>query len=561
MPTTGWFFWVFTASIYKIFTLGAAYNKDLWILFVKIMPAVFGALISVSMYFFGKETYNEKAGVVMAFFAALVPSFVYRTMSGFFEEDSLGFLWLVIGFVFLAKALKEPELTKQKIIYAVAAGLFFSVMALTWEMFLLIPMVLGGFLLFTLIIMWFRKVEKQAVVSFLALFFLMFIIFGTVATINDGGTWAWRSYDYVRSYLPISQENVDRLGSKGEGILAQTVGEENTGKQFFGIKYNALIIFPLLAFFLIPYRLLKNKRDWLSLIILFWAGITFFMAWNKLKFTYTLGLPIAACGGIVFLEAFNLLRRRGPNMLESKLFALSLAFMLLIGVGAGTFFVTQKVPSIEEFDGWKEALYWMEANTPKDAKFFNWWDEGHWITFIGERGVIEDNRNLDLNADIDFGKFALAETEEEAYALVQKYGSTHLILDEETITKQHSLSAYAYNTTNFADPRLNRHYAVMFNCSNETNQLTGAKTYTCGSNIFDEQTMDAIPSVWTSTPSQVEAGRMPLFVYKKENKSKLYILNAAANKTVVAKLLFNDPSITHFEEAYANSGVRIYKIE
>jgi hypothetical protein len=91
--------------------------------------------------------------------------------------------------------------------------------------------------------------------------------------------------------------------------------------------------------------------------------------------------------------------------------------------------------------------------------------------------------------------------------------------------------------------------------------LTGAKTYTCGSNIFDEQTMDAIPSVWTSTPSQVEAGRMPLFVYKKENKSKLYILNAAANKTVVAKLLFNDPSITHFEEAYANSGVRIYKIE
>ena len=48
----------------------------------------------------------------MGFFAAIVPSFVYRTMAGFFEEDALGFLWLVLGLIFFVRSLKQNELNK-----------------------------------------------------------------------------------------------------------------------------------------------------------------------------------------------------------------------------------------------------------------------------------------------------------------------------------------------------------------------------------------------------------------------------------------------------------------
>src|SRR3989344_2145070 len=89
--SSSWFFWYFSAAIYKIFTLGAPYNKDLWILFVKILPAFYGTLISVAMYFLGKEAYSKRAGIVMGVFSAIVPAFVYRTMAGFLEDDSLGF--------------------------------------------------------------------------------------------------------------------------------------------------------------------------------------------------------------------------------------------------------------------------------------------------------------------------------------------------------------------------------------------------------------------------------------------------------------------------------------
>ena len=50
IPPIGAFFWYFSAAIYKIFTLGAPYDKGLWIEFVKILPALYGALTSVAMY-------------------------------------------------------------------------------------------------------------------------------------------------------------------------------------------------------------------------------------------------------------------------------------------------------------------------------------------------------------------------------------------------------------------------------------------------------------------------------------------------------------------------------
>ncbi len=97
-------FWYISAAIYKLFTFNAPYDFELWVLFVKILPALYGALISVGMFFLGKELFKgpheNEAGLFAGLFAAIVPAFVYRTMGGFFEDDSLGFIWMVIGLVF-----------------------------------------------------------------------------------------------------------------------------------------------------------------------------------------------------------------------------------------------------------------------------------------------------------------------------------------------------------------------------------------------------------------------------------------------------------------------------
>ncbi|MFH1644067.1 MAG: STT3 domain-containing protein, partial [bacterium] len=456
-------FWFLSTAIYSIFTLGLfGYDKNLWIAFVKFLPAFYGALISVAMYFLFKEIYNRKAGYVASFIAAVTPAFVYRTMAGQFEDDALGFLWMVIGFYFFVKAVKEMNFNRESIKNAILAGLFFGVMAWTWEMFMLIPLILVFYVITTCVLMWFNKIETKKIMYLIKIFAIVFILFGVIATAKDDGQWVYKDINYIVKYIPINKENVNRFtgeeNSERKGIFGVTVGEENTGIQYFGTKYNALIIFPILALLIVLYNFfifpiinyvfnLKEKKEWgnpeyFTFIVFYWVAITLFMAWSKLKFTYVFGLGVAVGAGLVGYYIFEFMKSR--TGFEKKVVGLFLGFMLLVGIASGTFFMTQNAPNIEYTYGWKPALNWLKENTPEDAKMFNWWDEGHWITFIGERAVIEDNRNSDLNADIDAAKFILSTDQETAYALVEKYNSDYLIFGSDLLEKQNSMVIYAY---------------------------------------------------------------------------------------------------------------------
>ena len=563
-------FWMVTAAIYKVFTFGAAYDKEVWIIFVKLLPAIFGGLIAVALYFMMKEMYGRKAGYVAAFFAALVPSFVYRTMSGFFEEDAIGFLWMILGFYFFVKAIKQPALSRESIKNIIISSIFFGIFAWTWEMFLMVPMIIIAYFIFTMIIMWISGAETKQLKSFAALVILSFVIFGGIATVKDNGLWVERMGTYVAQYLPVTEENIERAQSKGPGILAQTVGEENLGVTFWGVKYNALVFFAYLAIILIFYKMFrtmvkKENKDWVSLILLFWVIIAMYMAWSKLKFTYVFGLPIAASAGFVFSEVLNFVKERTD--LEKKTIMIAMAFMLLVGVGAGTWFVTEKYPNIEMNNGWKPAMKWMNENTPEDAIFFNWWDEGHWITFVAERIVIEDNRNLSWEADQDTARFILSEDENTAHSLTQIYNADYVILSEDMLSKLHSFGIYAYKTLDFSDPRIIKYLIPQgkppqqIPCSRSVDSLNGAVRYQCGNQGWSEQEMNSIPAQWQSSTNILIQERYPFFLYRSEDNTRIYLLNSAENGTTLARLWFSDPGITLFDEVYSHpGGVKIFKV-
>ncbi|HLC45319.1 MAG TPA: STT3 domain-containing protein, partial [archaeon] len=71
--------------------------------------------------------------------AAVVPAFVYRTMGGWFEDHSLGFLWMVVGFAFLARAMKSEKVSSSVLFNSLAAVSFFVLMFYTWAAYILIP--------------------------------------------------------------------------------------------------------------------------------------------------------------------------------------------------------------------------------------------------------------------------------------------------------------------------------------------------------------------------------------------------------------------------------------
>lgn len=608
-------FWYISAAFYKIFTLNGAYDFETWILFVKILPALYGAFIVAAMFYLGKELFkgpHEKAaGLLAALFAAIIPAFVYRTMGGFFEDDSLGFIWMVVGFVFLVRALREPAWKKQNIIHAVLAGASFMLMVFTWPAFnMLVPILLGvGVLQFLL---WVREKEYTHASAFGKLWLVSFVMLGVAATIHTGTFWLsqfggilgslflrnsdavqWEGVIVFISALLLAGFALLQFAKRGKipdkwvngafaivvlGVIlapfivnifdislslsgggGQSIGEESEGRTYFGNKYSFLIIFLFVGLPAIGYLLWKRPRHFEVLVLpLVWAVVAFFMAWGKLKFTYYLGLPLALMSGVVCVLALKWMTSHSVR--TKKITALMIGFVVIGGIAAGTFFVTQNVPNIESSWGWKTALFWADDNLPTSTKFLNWWDEGHWISFLSQRGVLIDNRNADPKAASDVGLFIVSENESVAIDIAQKYGSTHVILGDDLLSKLVNMGFYAYNTGNTSDPRLQGVFGAMIGCSLQTAPVTREQTYACGSNSISVQEYEAFPTTWQSAPNNTQNGQ-PFHLYRDEEKTRLFAFTPRANGMTLVRLWMSDPSITGFTEIYRNTGgVRIYEV-
>ena len=71
--------------------------------------AFWGALTIVPTYFLGKETFGRRAGLAAAFFLAIMPSHVQRSVLSDADHDSFILFFIVLTFYFLLKAVKTQE--------------------------------------------------------------------------------------------------------------------------------------------------------------------------------------------------------------------------------------------------------------------------------------------------------------------------------------------------------------------------------------------------------------------------------------------------------------------
>jgi len=91
--------------------------------FVIIFPAIMAVLTCIAIYFFGKDIGGKATGLFAAFFLAINASYIGRTSLGFFDDETIGILGiLLVGFFFL-RSLDSERPLKQSFFYAIAAGL------------------------------------------------------------------------------------------------------------------------------------------------------------------------------------------------------------------------------------------------------------------------------------------------------------------------------------------------------------------------------------------------------------------------------------------------------
>ncbi|MGC8961547.1 MAG: STT3 domain-containing protein, partial [Candidatus Bathyarchaeia archaeon] len=121
-PTTNYPGVAFTAAItYRALkTLGLELTLLQWCI---IFPIVFGSLTCVAAYLLGKEIGGGGAGLFSALLLAFSSSHINRTSLGFFDDESIGILLMLLFFTFFLKASSREATIRKVVNYSLLAGL------------------------------------------------------------------------------------------------------------------------------------------------------------------------------------------------------------------------------------------------------------------------------------------------------------------------------------------------------------------------------------------------------------------------------------------------------
>lgn len=101
---------------------------------MQFLPALYGALLVIPVYFIGKLIFNRKVGIISALFIALIPihlSSGHGSAYSLYDHDSFILLLSTTSLMFLIMSLKEKNVRKS-VILATFSGVFVAAVTMTW---------------------------------------------------------------------------------------------------------------------------------------------------------------------------------------------------------------------------------------------------------------------------------------------------------------------------------------------------------------------------------------------------------------------------------------------
>ncbi len=128
-------------SFMALNTLGVPFNyfptldpllSDPIYVFCVIFPTIMATLASLAIYFLGKDIGGEPVGMFAALFLALDSSYISRTALGFFDDECVGILSLILFCLFFLRSIEKEKPWKMRLLYAVTAGFVLAFLSASW---------------------------------------------------------------------------------------------------------------------------------------------------------------------------------------------------------------------------------------------------------------------------------------------------------------------------------------------------------------------------------------------------------------------------------------------
>jgi dolichyl-diphosphooligosaccharide--protein glycosyltransferase len=121
---------------------------------MQFVPALCGALIIFPVYFIGKALFNKKAGLIAAFFMAIIPIHIgsgHGSAYSLFDHDSFNLLLFFLTFMFLILSIKEKDKLKS-MLFAVLGAVPLAGLSMVWVEAQFIYVILGVYAIVQIII-------------------------------------------------------------------------------------------------------------------------------------------------------------------------------------------------------------------------------------------------------------------------------------------------------------------------------------------------------------------------------------------------------------------------
>ncbi|MHA1410427.1 MAG: STT3 domain-containing protein, partial [Candidatus Odinarchaeia archaeon] len=157
----------FIAAALYMFISSIGIQVDL-LTFTWVLPAVMGAFTAISAYFLGKEVGSKKIGLIAAFLLALIPAFLQRSVAGFFDNESVGILLMILTTYFYVRSIK-----RNSIFSGILAGLTLGLLTMTWGAYTYFYFI---FPLFNLLLLVTRRYKSFDLIAYALLFGIAFAI-------------------------------------------------------------------------------------------------------------------------------------------------------------------------------------------------------------------------------------------------------------------------------------------------------------------------------------------------------------------------------------------------
>ncbi|MBI2547531.1 MAG: hypothetical protein HYW23_03735 [Candidatus Aenigmarchaeota archaeon] len=447
-PYNGWSY-----TIAYLYRLASSISPSITLVQIaKISPLIMVSLTVIVSYLFGSLIFKNKiAGLLLALFSTLTPTFISVSMGGYSESKSVVVFYTFFSFLAYFLLLNNANKKLKSIpfyILAVAVNLMFIFnWGAGWLPSLVLFTVIPAFFVYKLfeeVIFHFRfkfnwkyafEETKPVAIPLLITFLILNIIgyflgfSNMLASLIGGLQFTGIGGEPLIVNISVAElQKINIFSLEGLMTIATRVGLLPTLLTSFG--FLAFLIYKI-------YK--KQKINPLEIFLIVWVLVSFYLIATGIRFALLFSIASSLTAAYMIANIFQFVKGRN-NLLIASISAILFVFLIaFVSDGIKTGYDSSSGLAISQ--NWYNALDWLKANANSDSLVATWWDPGHIIAGYTGLKVHADgahcgycipyNHNVRI---VDMGRLMSTDNETESIQILQKY--THLTPEQCAEVKQ-----------------------------------------------------------------------------------------------------------------------------